>query len=132
MNILLNCKHRDIELGPTLLELKDFTQPLDPELRGQCLNNSDVIRGVHNSFARNEVFELFGRKGDKDEDAFHFVGYLPAAGRLVELDGLAEGPIDHGALPEGQDWLAVAKPIIEERMNRYGRGIRFNFYSVYL
>ncbi|OQV15890.1 Ubiquitin carboxyl-terminal hydrolase isozyme L5 [Hypsibius exemplaris] len=131
INILLNCHHADIELGAALAPFKDFTQSMDPMLRGQCLNNSDQIRAVHNSFARNEVFETFGRKTDKDEDAFHFVGYLPAAGHLVELDGLAEGPIDHGVVADGADWLAMAKPIIEERMNRYaGKELRFTLLAV--
>jgi hypothetical protein len=35
---------------------------------------------------------------EKSADAFHFVAYVPFAGRLYELDGLQPGPIDHGTV----------------------------------
>lgn len=131
VNILLNVKHEDLELGETLTSFKEFSQGFDPMLRGQCLSNCEVIRNVHNSFARNELFETFGRKAEKEEDVFHFVGYLPINGRLIELDGLAEGPIDHGEIPQGKDWLHLATPIIENRMNTYsGKEIRFTLLAL--
>ncbi|GAU91270.1 hypothetical protein RvY_03560 [Ramazzottius varieornatus] len=131
VNILLNVEHNDLKLGETLVSFKEFSNGFDPLLRGQCLSNCEVIRNVHNSFARNELFETFGRKAEKEEDVFHFVGYLPINGRLIELDGLAEGPIDHGEIPAGRDWLHIATPIIENRMNTYsGREIRFTLLAL--
>lgn len=55
---------------------------------------------------------------NKDEDVFHFVGYMPIDGRLYELDGLKEGPIDLGAVGSGQDWLDVVRPIIDKRIKK--------------
>ncbi|XP_055331670.1 ubiquitin carboxyl-terminal hydrolase isozyme L5-like [Paramacrobiotus metropolitanus] len=131
VNLLLNTQHSDVQLGQTLSSFKDFTQNFDPMLRGQCLSNSEQIRAVHNSFARNEVFETFGRKAEKEEDVFHFVGYLPVNGRIVELDGLADGPIDHGEIPAGEEWTKAATPVIEQRMQRYMEGeIRFNLLAL--
>lgn len=94
--MLLNCAHQDIHLGETLSEFKEFSQSFDAAMKGLALSNSEVIRQVHNSFARQQMFEFDAKSSAKEEDAFHFVSYVPVSGRLYELDGLREGPIDLG------------------------------------
>jgi len=42
----------DIELGPTLESLKDFTATMNPAMCGYQVCNHDYIRQVHNSFTR--------------------------------------------------------------------------------
>ena len=54
------------------------------------------------------MFE-FDEKLSKNEDTFHFVAYVPINGRLYELDGLREGPIDLGKCDQS-DWLKAVKP----------------------
>uniref|UniRef100_A0A1B6LFK0 Ubiquitin carboxyl-terminal hydrolase n=1 Tax=Graphocephala atropunctata TaxID=36148 RepID=A0A1B6LFK0_9HEMI len=131
LSILLNCKHEDMTLGPTLIEFKEFCQTFDANMKGLALSNSQVIRTVHNSFARQTLFELDSKSVNKDEDVFHFVSYVPIEGRLYELDGLKEGPIDLGAVPADSTWLHVVRPIIEKRIQKYNEGeIHFNLMAI--
>ncbi|XP_044157212.1 ubiquitin carboxyl-terminal hydrolase isozyme L5 isoform X1 [Bufo gargarizans] len=130
VSILLNTTHPDVNLGETLSEFKEFTQTFDAAMKGLALSNSEVIRQVHNSFARQQMFEFDAKSSAKDDDAFHFVSYVPVNGRLYELDGLRDGPIDLG--PCNQDeWINVVRPVIEKRMQKYCEGeIRFNLMAI--
>ncbi|KAB0343831.1 hypothetical protein FD755_011130 [Muntiacus reevesi] len=100
------------------------------QMKGLALSNSDVIRQVHNSFARQQMFEFDAKTAAKEEDAFHFVSYVPVNGRLYELDGLREGPIDLGACNQ-DDWISAVRPVIEKRIQKYSEGeIRFNLMAI--
>lgn len=131
LSVLLNCKHDDIKLGDTLTNFKEFCQCFDPYNKGLTLSNASQIRTVHNSFARQTLFELDSKNQNKDDDVYHFIGYVPIEGRLYELDGLKEGPIDLGAIGTDQNWIDVVRPIIEKRMNKYSEGeIHFNLMAI--
>jgi len=134
LSVLLNCNHSDIELGSTLTEFRDFIADFDANMKGLALSNSDVIKSVHNSFARQNMFEFDNvkLKDKENEDVFHFISYVPIDGRLYELDGLKEGPIDLGPLPDdGSHWIELARPVIEKRINRYADGeIHFNLMAI--
>ena len=130
LSVLLNVNHPDIEIGTTLGDFKEFTQSFDAYNKGLAMSNASQIRTVHNSFARQTLFELDNSKNNKDEDVFHFISYLPINGRLYELDGLKEGPIDLGAV-EGENWLDVVRPVIEKRIQKYSEGeIHFNLMAI--
>ena len=46
-------------------------------------------------------------------------------------DGLRDGPLDHGPIPENTDWIATVRPIIEARISKYQAGeIHFNLMAV--
>lgn len=131
LSILLNCYHADLKLGTTLGDLKEFCMSFDALNKGLTLSNAAQIRTVHNSFARQTLFELDNKKTNKDEDVFHFVSYVPIDGRLYELDGLKEGPIDLGPVGPDQEWLNVVRPIIEKRIDKYSEGeIHFNLMAL--
>ncbi|XP_078263882.1 ubiquitin carboxyl-terminal hydrolase isozyme L5 isoform X3 [Rhinoraja longicauda] len=99
-------------------------------MKGLALSNSDVIRQVHNGFARQQMFEFDAKTAGKEEDAFHFVSYFPVHGRLYELDGLREGPIDLGTCNQ-DDWVSAVRPVIEKRIQKYSEGeIRFNLMAI--
>ncbi|XP_072430015.1 ubiquitin carboxyl-terminal hydrolase isozyme L5 isoform X3 [Chiloscyllium punctatum] len=100
------------------------------QMKGLALSNSEVIRQVHNGFARQQMFEFDAKTAGKEEDAFHFVSYFPVHGRLYELDGLREGPIDLGACNQ-DDWVSAVRPVIEKRIQKYSEGeIRFNLMAI--
>jgi len=44
------------------------------------------------------MFEFDAKLPQKDENVYHFVAYVPINGKLYELDGLRDGPIDLGKL----------------------------------
>ncbi|OWR43726.1 26S proteasome regulatory complex subunit p37A [Danaus plexippus plexippus] len=131
VSLLLNCNHPDVILGPELTKLKEFSMSFDPRMRGLTLSNSQTIRSAHNSMSQQALFEFDPKVPTKDEDAYHFIGYMPIDGRLYELDGLREGPIDHGPIAPEQDWLDVVRPIIVSRINVYTEGeIHFNLMAL--
>jgi len=109
-------------------------------MKGLALSNSQKIRTVHNSFGRYYIRLLFiinvykliycirsgsifefddsAKPKSKDDEAYHFVAIVPIEGRLYELDGLKEGPIDLGLIKPNTDWVEAAKPFIEKRINK--------------
>jgi len=102
----------------------------DPALKGLSLSNSDVIKQVHNSFARQQMFEFDNSMKDEEKDSYHFVAYMPINGRLYELDGLKDGPVDLGVAPM-DTWMQHVKPVIERRMLKYSaEEIHFNLMAV--
>jgi len=129
LSVLMNIADSSVTLGPTLQDLKEFCSSFDAGMKGLTLSNSDQIRSVHNSFARQTLFEFDSKKADKDDDVFHFVSYLPIDGRVYELDGLKAGPVDHG--PCGEDWTDAVRPVIEARIQKYKEGeIHFNLMAM--
>ncbi|KAF7165538.1 hypothetical protein CNMCM6106_001657 [Aspergillus hiratsukae] len=87
-----------INIGPELRAFKDFTTGFPPDLRGEALSNSEIIRSAHNAFARASPFvdETVRTAQDEEADVYHFIAYTPVGGVLYELDGLQPYPISHG------------------------------------
>lgn len=113
LSILLNS---ECQLGDELCSFKKFTADFTPELRGEAIGNAGFIRNAHNSFA---PFPDLDKKEPGEEDAFHFVAYVPVCGEIFEFDGLAEGPIPHGKIADKEAWIHDAFAIIKDRIARY-------------
>lgn len=69
------------------------------------------------------------------EDTYHFIGYVPAHGRVWELNGLrSSGPLEVGKIPQGPDhppWMDIVRPAVRKRMRRLENDhIRFNLLAI--
>jgi ubiquitin carboxyl-terminal hydrolase L5 len=122
LSVLMNSE--SIELGEDLGNFKSFAGAgIDSESLGVAIGSHDLIRTVHNSFARPDPFvaddEDKDNKKGKSEDVYHFVAYVTHNGNVYELDGLKPGPIFLGEVPSGQDLFSVARPAIETRMSAH-------------
>lgn len=121
-----------IDIGEKLREFRDFTMALPPEFRGEALSNSELIRDVHNSFAKSSPFadETQRDPGAGSEDVYHFVAYTPVGGTLYEMDGLQPAPISHGPCTQEQ-FPARVMDVLQRRVARYGAAeIRFNLLAM--
>ena len=129
LSVLLNA-HDRVELGDELSQFREFTQEFDADTKGLAVSNSEVIRTAHNSFARPEPIVIQSRPARDDDDVFHFVAYVPKDGCVYELDGLRDGPINHGPFSDSK-WLEVAVPAIQRRIENYStQEIKFNLLAV--
>lgn len=50
LSVLLNCSN--VDLGPTLSRMKDFTKGFSPESKGYAIGNAPELAKAHNSHAR--------------------------------------------------------------------------------
>ncbi|KAJ6263626.1 Ubiquitin carboxyl-terminal hydrolase [Drechslerella dactyloides] len=130
LSVLLNADKEQVDIGGSLREFKEFTDGFPPDLRGEALSNSDLIRDVHNSFSRSNPFVDEGtRKATEEDDLYHFIAYTPVNGVLYEIDGLQPAPISHGPCTQ-DEFCDKVIPVIQRRINRYNAGeIRFNLMA---
>lgn len=78
-----------LEMGEELNNFKSFAMALDANTRGMIIGDCDIIKRVHNSFAKPEPFVFEGKRQAKSsDDVFHFISYLPFKDKVYELDGL--------------------------------------------
>lgn len=103
------------------------------------MTNSDLLRSVHNSFSRAEMFHRDDDEGDagaKGEAPNHFVAYSSINGTLWELDGLQPAPINHGPLlhHDGHGTGTLGEKlsvVLAERVERYAEGeVHFNLLAL--
>jgi ubiquitin carboxyl-terminal hydrolase L5 len=121
-----------ISIGPELTTFKDFTLGFPPDLLGEALSNSTLIRESHNSFARSSPFadETQRDPSAGTEDVFHFIGYTVRNDVLYELDGLQPNPISHGPCTT-DEFPEKIIPVLLKRINRYpAEEVRFNLMAV--
>eukprot|EP00094_Tigriopus_californicus_P008020 TCALIF_07721-PA protein Name:"Similar to calypso Ubiquitin carboxyl-terminal hydrolase calypso (Aedes aegypti)" AED:0.05 eAED:0.05 QI:307/0.5/0.33/1/1/1/3/0/531 len=103
VSILLNCP--DLNLGPTLENLKTHVSDMSPENKGLAIGR------------RKQEKSILPTTGSRyTAETFHFVSYVPINGHLFELDGLKRYPIDHGPWGENEDWTDKFRRVIADRL----------------
>ena len=100
-------------------------------MRGEALSNSELIREVHNSFARSSPFiDETQRTATEDDDVYHFIAYTSINDKLYELDGLQPAPISHGDCTF-EEFPDKVIPVLQRRIERYpSHEIRFNLLAM--
>lgn len=128
MNILMNSP--SIDLGEHLDQFKDSTTDLSPYHRGTAFASFRFVKQIHNSFAKKmdmlEADQILANKASRrnhsgdtaadnsDEDiednAHHFIAFLPIDGHVWKLDGLDYQPTNLGTYDtsEPESWMCVA------------------------
>jgi ubiquitin carboxyl-terminal hydrolase L5 len=137
INILMN--NTEIEIGEHLRQFKDFTKDFTPYQRGEALASFDFVKKIHNSFAKemdileadkhlsHKVKKSQRQQKDKksrrksadsadideegeEENAHHFIAYIPVGTEVWRLDGLNAQPINVGTFDaaKGEDWVSSA------------------------
>jgi ubiquitin carboxyl-terminal hydrolase BAP1 len=136
ISVLLNCDRDELDLGPTLTHLREYTKIMAPEDKGYAISNLPLIAKAHNSHAsysslycrdrpnqqRGLSFAIRGNQRtnlqqlQNQPETYHFVSYVPIKNRLYELDGLKNYPIDHGPLEPDEDWTEKFRRVIRQRL----------------
>lgn len=121
-----------IQLGEDILNLKNFTKEMDPQMKGLSISNCDKIKNEHNKFSHPEPF-VFSKKraATDDDDVFHFVAYIHHRNSIYEIDGLREGPILIRENVTFDNWVIELTPSITARINLYANSeIKFNLMAL--
>lgn len=139
LSVLLNLT--DVELGPALTKLKNFTAGHDPESKGLAIGNMLELARAHNRHAKPEYAAPQVPSGGKRGSAvvssahtlvpetYHFVSYVPINDRLFELDGLKQYPIDHGPWGEHEEWTELFSRIMAEKLSN-AQDILYNLMAI--
>jgi ubiquitin carboxyl-terminal hydrolase L3 len=107
--------------------MKYFTEgaTVNPEQRAKLLEKSDELEVAHQEVAT----EAKSDASHVINDNLHFIALVEKDGKLWELDGRKEFPIDHG--PSSPDSLLEdAIRVVQEFMARDPDDVRFNMVSL--
>ncbi|CAI6332535.1 unnamed protein product [Periconia digitata] len=112
-----------------LATIRNLAIPLDMTKRAQMLYDSEPFEIAHKSVeqAGDSAADLTGER-----EGGHFVSFVKSAGKLWELEGSRNGPLERGSLDEDEDVLSPRaldlgiKRIIELNADGGGENLQFS------
>lgn len=118
-----------IEPGSDLAMIRSQAIPLDMTRRAEMLYNSEPFELAHKSV--EQVGDSYADPTD-GRDGGHFVSFVKSGGKLWELEGSRDGPLERGGLSEDEDVLSPRaldmgiKRIIKLNMDGGGKSLQFS------
>jgi ubiquitin carboxyl-terminal hydrolase L3 len=106
----------------------DCPPAMDPLLKAERLEGDSRIAKLHDEATRSET-NATDRGSLDDRINTHFVSLVHRAGRLYELDGRKEGPVDHGATTPAT-LLKDAIAVVQTFMQRDPGELRFTILAL--
>lgn len=133
LNALFNSTD-DIDVGEELSNLRMFTAEFDPEMCGETLSNSELIRTIHNSFSAPTFIDTGDQqkppRDERDDGLFHFVAYVNKNNTIYELDGLKQYPIKHDSLSSADEFYDKLPEVLQRRIAKYEGEIRYSLLAI--
>ncbi|GEQ68153.1 hypothetical protein JCM33374_g1820 [Metschnikowia sp. JCM 33374] len=133
LNSLLN-KSKELDIGSELSNIHGFVAGFDPDMCGDILSNSEVIREVHNSFSAPKFIDSSDISrpdvDEKNNGLFHFITYLNINNTIYELDGLKRFPIKHDTLSTSEEFYEKLPEVLHRRISKYTDEIRFSLLAI--
>jgi ubiquitin carboxyl-terminal hydrolase L3 len=125
---------RNVETGSKLDKLIQEAVPLGPTERADLLYESQALESAHQAAASEG--DTSAPSADDSVD-LHFVCFVKADdGHLWELDGRRKGPLDRGALSQGEDVLSEKalqlgpRTFMKREAEGGGKDLRFSLIAL--
>ncbi|KAF2845593.1 ubiquitin carboxyl-terminal hydrolase [Plenodomus tracheiphilus IPT5] len=112
-----------------LAAIRSLAIPLDMDKRAEMLYNNEPFERAHKSV--EQAGESDADPTD-ERDGGHFVSFVKSGGKLWELEGSRQGPLERGSLAEDEDVLSPRalemgiKRIIKLNVDGGGKSLQFS------
>jgi ubiquitin carboxyl-terminal hydrolase L3 len=101
---------------------------LNPVTKAETLEANDTIEKLHDKATSDEANQT-NRGNIDDQLTTHFIALVHVDGRLLELDGRKDGPVDHGKTSE-TTLLQDAAAVVQKFMSRDPDEVRFTILAL--
>jgi len=101
---------------------------LNPVIKAEKLESNDAIEKLHDK-ATSDTSNQTSRGSIDDRLTTHFIALVHVDGRLLELDGRKDGPVDHGATSETA-LLKDSAAVVQKFMARDPDEMRFTILAL--